>query len=1077
MKAQHLRSVISSAFAAALCGLVIGAPAPAQAQQADDANQVFQPDLFGDMEYRMVGPFRGGRATAEHGFPDKPDTYLMGSTGGGIWKTTDGGHHWVNISDGYFGGGIGEITVAPSDEQVIYVGTGSVSIRGNVSRGTGVYRSVDGGRSWEHVGLPDAGQVGRIAVHPKDPEVAYVAALGTPFGKSEQRGVFKTNDGGETWENVLFVNDSTGVVDIAMNPERPGEVFAAAWPAERDPWTLQSGASWNNGGGLYRTTDGGDSWTHLEGGLPSGDVMIGKTAVTVSPADTDRVWAMISASDPHGGVYRSDDGGDSWTQTNSDHKLLQREFYYTYIHAHPTDPNTVYALNTDMYESVDGGGTFEEVDVPHGDVHGLWLNPKDPERMVVTNDGGGQISVNGGESWSTYHNQPTAEFYRVEVDSHWPYNLYAGQQDNSTLRIPSIRKQGENRAQEWRSVGGGESGHVAIQSYGPDIVWAGSYGGVITRKNMETGHSPNRVAYPQVAVGVPEKEFRYRFQWNAPIEVNPHDSTEVYHASQRLLRTQDGGMSWEEISPDLTYDDTTKQGPAADPTVRYDRTGVEIYNTIFVVTPSKQEEGVIWVGTDDGRVWLTRQGGGMGNWTEITPDGLPQWSTVNSIDVSPHDPSTAYVAAYRYRQDDFTPYVFKTEDYGQSWTRIADGTRGIDPGHPTRVVREDTERDGLLYAGTEYGMYVSFDDGANWQELQLNLPETPITDLEVHRGDLVVATQGRSFWILDDLSPLRQVSDQVVQSGVHLYQPSDAIRWLEVSAPGDGSTGPNQRPETPPGGAVLDYYLAEEATEDDPVRLEVVDPDGNVVREYSTAADAPAGAGGFFSSALDRSIPGEAGHHRVTWSLRYPGVTEMPDDVQMWGFTGGYEAAPGTYRARMIAGGDTTTRSFDVVKDPNLDNVSDEELREQQQFARTVRDTLNSLFSHLKQVRGVREQVQSTAEYASRSGGPESIQESADELVSVLTGLEEELIQPENESGQDAIHFPPKLDSQFAAVYGVVIGEDSPPTEGARERFQDLLPQWADLRSRIQQVLEQQVSSYNDQLEQAGLQSVMVPGE
>lgn len=1055
---------LASCLSLLLLGTLFG---PDVAMAQTDTDQTVSPSLFGDMEYRMIGPYRGGRATAQHGFPGKPDTYLFGSTGGGIWKTNDGGHHWMNISDGDFGGGIGSIEVAPSDPSVIYVGTGSASIRGNVSRGTGLYKSEDGGETWSAIGLSDAGQVGRIKVHPEDPDVAYVAALGSPFGPNDQRGVFKTTDGGENWNKVLFIDDSTGVVDLAMNPEHPDEIFAGSWSADREPWTIQSGTTWNDGGGLYKSTDGGESWTHLEAGLPSGDILIGKTGITISPANTDRLWAMVSAKDPHGGVYRSDDGGESWTRTNRDHKLRQREYYYTYIFAHPTDPNTVYGLNTDLYESTDEGESFDEVDVPHGDVHGLWINPQSPDRMIVTNDGGGQVTVNGGESWSTYHNQPTAEFYRVEVDDHRPYNIYGPQQDNSTIRIPSIRTQGLHRAQQWRSVGGGESGHIAVQDYDPDIVWAGSYGGDITRKNMENGHAPNQVGYPQVDVGVPEKEWKYRYQWNAPIEVNPFDSTEVFHSAQMLLRTRDGGQSWEEISPDLTYDDTTKQGPAADPTVRYDRTGVEVYNTIFALTPSKREEGVIWVGTDDGRIWLTREGGGKDNWSEITPDALPKWSTVNMIEISPHDPATAYVAAYRYRQDDFTPYIYRTEDYGQSWTRIADGSRGIDGDYPTRVVREDPEREGLLYAGTEYGMYVSFNDGKSWQKLQLNLPQTPITDLQVHRGDLVVATQGRSFWVLDDLMPIRQASAEVADRQAHLYAPSDATRWLNVSAPGDGSTGPNQRPGAPPNGAVIDYYLSEKAADEDPVRLEIMNSDGEVVQEYSTSAE---------SSAGEESIPGEAGHHRITWDMRHPGVTEKPDDVMLWGFTGGFAAEPGTYEARLTADGKTTTRTFDVRKDPNLDAVTDQELGRRAEFARTVRDTLSSLYSHLKIVRGLRDQVQSTADYAAKAGGPNEIQSRAESLVARLNKIEGQLIQPENESGQDAIHFPPKMDARLAAVYGNVVGKTAPPSEGDRERFQDLLPRWERLRAQVRDIAEQDVPKYNNLLNQAGFEGVIVLG-
>ncbi len=1062
--------LVAASVLAALT-LTAMAPAPLLAQAvSQEANQVVSPDRYEGLRYRMIGPYRGGRATAEHGVPGEPLTYYIGTTGGGVWKTTDAGKTWRNISDGFFGGDIGEVTVAPSDPSVIYVGTGSVCIRGNVSQGDGVYKSEDGGRTWEFVGLPDAGQIGRILVHPENPDVAYLAALGRPFGKNDQRGVFKTTDGGDNWENVLFLNDSTGVVDLAMNPERPQEVFAGAWAAEREPWTIQTGTSWNAGGGLWKTTDGGDSWMHLEQGLPSGDTLVGKTAITVSRPNPDRVWAMVQAHEPHGGVYRSDDGGESWTRTNRNRKLRKRSFYYTHIYAHPTDPNTVYALNADMYRSVDGGETFEAIEKQplHGDQHGLWINPNRPSHMVVANDGGGQVTQTGGESWSIYYNQPTAEHYRVEVDEQWPYHVYAAQQDNSTIRVPSRRRQAESSMQEWRDVGGGESGHVTIQSYGPQIVWATSYGGVITRKNLETGQSPNVVPYPEPTVGKAPKERRYRFQWNAPVEVNPHDSTEVFHAAQKLLRTSDGGHSWTEVSADLTYDDTTKQGPA-DGRLQNDRTGVEIYNTIFALSFSPHEEGVAWAGTDDGRVWITRRGPAEGNWAEVTPAGLPRWSTVNTIEVSPHDPGTAYVTAYRYRLDDFAPYVYRTEDYGESWVRIADGSRGIEPDHATRVVREDPVREGLLYAGTEYGLYVSFDDGAHWQSLQQNLPDVPVTDLKVHRGDLVVATNGRSLWILDELTPLRQVEVRGAGTDVQLYEPRSAYRRVEdyVDA-GDWW----HWPENPPRGVVLDYYLTEGA---DAVTVQILDDTGDVIRQSSNGQGmAPEGP---YPLVGEHQLSASVGHHRVHWDLMHDGVTEKPDDVVLWGHTGGYPAAPGTYRARLIADGDTVIRSFDVQVSPGLQGISPGDLEAQASLSQSIRDTMNSLYSHLRRLRGVREQVAAAARNAETSGAPNTIQTAADSLLATVDGLERELIQPKNESGTDPINYPPELDSEFGSVYGVVADGADRPTEGVQQRFDDLLPEWADLRQRIEDFMAGPLQEFNERLRSAGFAGVIVPGD
>ncbi len=689
---------------------------------------VYDTSLYAGLQYRMIGPFRGGRATAVAGVSQKPHTFYLGATGGGVWKTEDAGQHWDNVSDDYFHvGSIGAITVAPSDPDVVYVGTGSADIRGNVSTGKGVYRSTDGGKSWSFEGLEDAGQIGDIVVSPRDPDLVYLASIGHAFGPNPTRGVFRSRDGGKTWQKVLFVSDSTGFIDLAMDPNNPRVLYAAAWQTERKPWTIVSGG---HEGGIWKSTDGGDHWTKLGGGLPTG--LVGKASVTVSPADPDRVWVLIEASPiDKGGVYRSDDAGKTWRQTSHSHDLTQRAFYYIHIFADPKDPNTVYALNTSPYRSIDGGKTFTRIRVPHGDTHDFWINPEHPDYLAIADDGGAQVSLTHGKTWSTYYNQPTAQFYRVITDNGFPYRVYGPQQDNSTISVPAwspgtgrLTPQGE-----WVTVGGGESGYIALDPDHPKLSYAGSYGGDIDRMDRETGQGQNVVAYPQLALGEAAKDLKYRFQWNAPILMSKFDSSVVYHAAQYVLKTTNGGQSWTRISPDLTRDDTAKQVLAGKP-IESEETGVEVYGTIFALAEGTESPDVLWAGSDDGLVHLTRDGGKT--WKDVTPPGLPAYSTVNVIAPSPHQAGQAYVTAYRYRMDDWHPYVYETKDWGAHWTRIADGTRGIPAGDPVRVVREDPVRAGLLYAGTEFGMYVSFDDGAHWQTLQQNLPPVPVTDLTVH---------------------------------------------------------------------------------------------------------------------------------------------------------------------------------------------------------------------------------------------------------------------------------------------------------------------------------------------------------
>ncbi len=1055
---------------AAAAAAALAAPTPAAAQAptefppaADGENRVYDPALFDALEYRMIGPYRGGRVTAVTGIPEKKHTFYMGSVGGGVWRTTDAGESWQVLTDGQIAvGSIGDIKVAPSDHNVIYVGTGSASTRGNVSAGNGVYRSTDGGETWEHVGLPEAGQIGNMVIHPDDPDRVWVAALGHIFGPNEQRGVFRTTDGGESWEKVLFVSDSTGFVDIEASPANPRVLYAAAWRAEREPWTMISGAE---EGGIWKSTDGGDSWTKLEKGLPEGKV--GKIGLDVSPANPDRVWALIEAKEPGGGLYRSDDAGKSWQRVNRNRELRQRAWYYTYIEAHPTDENTLWAMNAGYWKSIDGGKSFERKPTPHGDNHDLWINPEHPEIQVQANDGGANVTLNGGETWTTQLNQPTAELYSVTVDDQFPYRVYAPQQDNSTISLYSTTPGGISPKQHWFSVGGCETGPIALDPDDPSTVYSGCYSGTLDRWDRATGTAHNVRIYPELQIGQAPKNLKYRFNWNSPIEMSPHDSDVLYHGSQHVHRTTDGGETWETISPDLTEPDSAKLEAAGEP-ITHDETGVEVYHTTQAIQESPRERGTIWVGTNDGLVHLTRDGGE--SWTEITPEGMPEEGTVNRIELSPHAAGEAYMAVYRYRVDDFDPYVFHTEDHGQSWELLTDGTNGIPAGYPVRVVREDPEREGLLYAGTEFGPFVSFDDGERWQSLQLELPATPITDLKVHRGDLVVATQGRSLWILDELGPLRQLTGEVASAEAWLYEPGDAWR-ADL-----GGWGGDRRPDRAHAPALFRYHFAD--APEGRVTLEILDEDGEVVRAWEgTAGEGEGATDGAGDEAADgveyeEGLPAGEGSHAFGWNLRTPGV-DQPDGVQIWGYTGGYGVPPGTYTARLSAGDWSQERDFEVKSDPRLENVTPGDLRAQAELARAVRDTLDAVYDQLRRVRRVRKQVEAGLERAQEAGEADGLEATADSLVAALDGLERKITQTKNESSQDPLNFPPKLDADMASLYGYVAGAQTAPPATARDRWEDLLDRWAGLRSEIETTISEEVGAYRDELEGRGVPAVV----
>jgi photosystem II stability/assembly factor-like uncharacterized protein len=1009
------------------------------------------------LTYRSIGPARGGRVTAVAGVEGAPLSYFMGSTGGGVWKTEDAGNHWENVSDGFFSAAsVGAISVAAADPNVVWVGMGSACIRGNTSQGDGVYRSVDGGRTWAHVGLPEAGQIGRIAVDPRDAQVAFVAALGHPFGANPERGVYRTRDGGGSWERVLFISDSTGAVDVALDPSNPRIVYAGMWRAERKPWTLISGA---REGGIYKSTDSGDTWTRLEGGLPDG--LVGKTAVTVSPANPDRIWAQIEAPDGKGGVYRSDDAGETWSQVNTNRDLQQRAWYYTHLYADPADENTVYALNVNFWKSVDGGRTFERIGVPHGDTHDLWINPVDPRVMIIGNDGGAQVSLDGGQSWSTMYNQPTAEIYRVFVDERYPYRVYGSQQDNSTISLPSLGIGGLTEFEHWRSAGGCESGHIAIDPRDPDVTYAGCYGGSISRVNYRTGAFRQILVYPQMQLGQAPKTLRYRFQWNAPIRLSPHDADVLYHTSQFVHRSTDGGSSWETISLDLTRNDTTKQDFAGAP-ITMDNTGVEVYGTVFAFEESPLVPGVLWAGTDDGRVHLSRDDGAT--WTEVTPDDMPDWGTVNTIELSPHVDGRAFLAVHRYRQDDFRPYLFRTDDYGDSWVEIAQGN-GIPDNHFARVIREDPVRPELLFAGTEYGMYVSVDDGEHWQDFRLNLPVSPITDMRVHRGDLVVATQGRSFWILDDLSALRQIDRLGSGDSPHLFEPADAYR-ARVSGGG---------PDGRPAGAIFYYHLPAEP--ESTVALEILDASGEVLRTYTWTPKETA-AGDETEPTFERTLEGDSiaasvGLNRASWDLRL-GRPDLLDEAVIWGFTGGPQVAPGEYRVRLTVDDWTSTRALTVLPDPRL-GIQGAEMEAQFELMLRIRQSLQDSHDAVERLREVRSQINDRAERAKEAGFGDDLPELADSVSARLTAIEERLIQTKNESGQDPLNFPPMLDNQLAYLYGYVGFSDGSPTDGAVSRYEDLARELASCLEELEAVLSGPVARFNDALRSREVPAVIVP--
>ncbi len=827
--------------------------------------QSIDPVLYESVEFRSIGPFRGGRSAAVTGVADDPMLYYFGSAGGGVWKTDDGGATWDNISDGYFGGSIGAIAVAPSDPSVIYVGGGEKTVRGNVSHGEGMYRSEDGGATWKKIGLEDSRHITRIRVHPDDPDTLYVSALGHLYGPNQERGVYRSRDGGQSWQRVLFVSDMAGAVDLIMDPRNARVLYATTWRVLRTPYSLESGGE---GSGIYKTIDGGETWTELSHnpGMPKGT--LGICGVAVSPLDSKRVWAIVEAAE--GGVFRSDDSGATWRRVNTDRNLRQRAWYYSRIYAGPDSIDDVYVLNVGFWRSKDGGENFDSIRTPHSDHHDLWIDPAQSSRMIIGDDGGAQVTYNGGRTWSEPDTQPTAQFYRVTTDNHFPYRIYGAQQDNSTVRILSRSDSGSIGERDWESTAGGESGHIAPDPTNPEIVYGGSYGGYLTRYNHATGKVRNIHVWPDNPMGHGAGDNKYRFQWNFPIFFSPHDPKTLYTAANVLFKTNDEGQSWTRISPDLTRNDASKLGPSGGPITK-DNTSVEYYATIFSALESPHEPGVLWVGSDDGLVQLSQDAGET--WTNVTPPDLPEWTQINSMEAHPTEKGGLYLAGTRYKLDDFQPYLYKTLDYGKTWTKI---TRGIADKHFTRVIRADRERPGLLFAGAESGLYLSWNDGADWVRFQQNLPLVPITDLAIKDNDLIVATQGRSFWVLDDLTFLHQLKPGLEKSAWHVWRPRPLHRLSGRGGFRSRTTGSN-----PYAGAEIRFWLRD-LPEKETLRLQVVDPQGEPVQVYSTQP----------KDGEERLVV-KAGVNRFRWDLRYPDAETFPGLVLWAGGTNGPRAVPG----------------------------------------------------------------------------------------------------------------------------------------------------------------------------------------
>ena len=1003
-------------------------------------NSLSEDAIIKAQNFRLIGPFRGGRAASAVGSYTDVNTFYMGATGGGVWKTTDAGSNWKNISDGFFGGSMGAIAIAPTNESIVYVGEGENSMRGNVSEGLGgMWKSTDDGKTWKNMGLKEARHIVRIIVHPKNPDIVWVAAMGHLFGPNETRGVFKSTDGGQNWKKVLYVNEQTGASDLVIDPSNPEILYAGTWQLMRTPYSLESGGA---GSGLFKSTDGGDTWTSIKTniGFPKG--VWGITAIAVAKSNTDKLYALIENKD--GGLYVSENAGKTWELVNSDNNIRQRAWYYTKVFIDPADENKIYCPNVNFMVSSDGGKSFSSMRTPHGDHHDLWIDPKNGKRMIVADDGGAQVSLDGAKNWSTLMNQPTVQVYRLSTDNHFPYRVLGAQQDNSAFRILSSTYGAYIGESDFDVTAGGESGYIVADPTNSDIVYGGSYGGLITRYDHKTGENRVINVWPDNPMGAGAEAMKYRFQWNHPIFFSPHNPKKLYTAGNHLFATENEGASWNMLSPDLTTNDKSRQKSSGGP-ITQDNTSVEYYCTIFTAAESPLEKDLLWTGSDDGIINVSKDGGA--NWKNVTPKDIPQWMMWNRVEIDPIRKGTAYFAGTRYKLDDFTPYLYVTHDYGETWEKI---TNGINPMHFTRAIVASPRKAGVLFAGTEYGLYVSMNDGKSWEQLQLNLPVTPITDLLIRDNNLIVGTQGRSIYILDDLSFIENyqatnVNASKVFAVANTYRVPPQMggrrnRGARTGMP--ANVGVN-----PPKGAVINYWL-KDANDSTTVQIDILDENKKLVRHFSSK-----------ETGKDKSgIVVENGFQQFTWNLYHKEIEKPSDDLILWnGSTSPVLAAPGNYYAKVSIDKDSVTYPFELIADPNY-KVSNADLKAQEQFLLEVATSFNTIMKALKGIKEIRTQVQVLQKKTKDS----SFQKQSESLLASLKTIEEALHQTKAKSGQDVLNFPIRLDDKLAGVFESAASGYVAPTKQVKETYIALKLQVDEQLKMYETIKKEGVKALND---------------
>ena len=1010
------------------------------------ATQVSE-EYFDATTWRNIGPFRGGRSASVTGVSGKANLFYMGTTGGGVWKTTDAGSTWQNISDGFFGGSVGAVAVSSSDNNVLYVGMGEKTVRGNVSSGDGIWKSENAGKTWKHVGLKKSRHIPRVRIHPSNPDIVFAAVLGDLYKPTQERGVYKSTNGGKTWKRVLFSNEHSGAIDLIIDPNNPRILYATTWNVRRTPYSLSSGGE---GSAMFKSTDGGETWTNISKneGLPEG--IWGISGITVSPVNSEIVWALIE--NEKGGVYKSTDAGKTWKIINSERKLRQRAWYYTRLYADTQDENIVYVLNVRYHKSSDGGKTFKTYNAPHGDHHDLWIAPEDNQRMIIADDGGGQISFDAGAHWSTYMNQPTSQFYRVTTDNHFPYRIYAAQQDNSTVRIShrtSGRFIGES---DWEATAGGESAHIAVDPLNNEIVYGGSYGGLLTRKNHATNETRAVNVWPDDPMGHGAEDFKYRFQWNFPIFFSPNNKKRLYAASNHLHVSENEGQSWEVISPDLTRNDPSTLGPSGGPITK-DNTGVEYYGTIFAATESPKEAGLIWTGSDDGLVHISRDHGAT--WSNVTPKKMPEWMMINCIEVDPFKKGSAYIVGTKYKTGDYTPYIYKTENYGNTWVKI---TKGINNEAFTRALRADPKRKGLLYAGTEKGMYITFDDGENWQTFQQNLPMVPITDLAIKDDNLIAATQGRSLWIIDDLTPLHQLSTSLSEKEIVLFKPKDAYQL----SGGNGNTSRTQGTNHPGGVAV--HYKTTNVNKKDTISLTFFDANNALIKRFSTHPN---------KKEKEESLTVKAGMNTFYWDMMYQGAEKVNDMILWWASLEGPMALPGNYSVSLKVNNKKQSQPFTILKNP-VSETTEAGMKAQFDFITDINAKVTEIHKALKNVTKVRSQIATLKKSIKDKEKYKNILEYADALLEEMTEIEETLYQTKSKSRQDPLNFPIRLNNKLAHLNSLTRIGSYAPTQQAIE-FKEEITSVIDVQlDKLSEIFTTKINELNTKVKQSDISFIQL---